>query len=145
MTNENNISQNAGTKYFKANYSVVKFVVFSLLTFGIYGIYTMAKMGEHLNMLATRHDGQKTMNFWLLFFLVGPITLEIGTIVWYHKFSKRIGNEQIRRELPRTVGAGTFWLWNVLGCIILIGPLVYMYKIMKAMNLLEEDYNKKGL
>ena len=32
----------------------------------------------------------------------------------------------------------------ILGCLIIIGPLVYCHKMMKSMNLLCADYNVRG-
>ena len=34
--------------------------------------------------------------------------------------------------------------WNWLGSLILVGPLVYTHKLMKAMNKLNEDFNMNG-
>ena len=84
------------------------------------------------------------MHFCLLFFIVAPITLGIANIVWYHKISNRIGNEIKRRNIAYNFSAADFWLWNVLGSFIVIGPLVYMHKLFKATNLMCADYNVKG-
>ena len=51
------------------------------------------------------------MHYCLMFFLVGWVTLGIGWLVWYHRVSGRIGEEQAARGLPVTVTASTFWLW----------------------------------
>lgn len=34
--------------------------------------------------------------------------------------------------------------WNVLGFFIIIEPLVYTYKLLRAMNGLCADYNTRG-
>lgn len=128
----------------QANFSLAKFLLLSLITFGIYGVYTFAKMGNCLDIAASRYDGKKTMSFWLVFFLVGPVTLGIGFLVWFHKFSDRLGKELARRGLPETFSAGTFWLFDVLGAFILVGPFLYIYKLSKAMNALVENYRKAG-
>ncbi len=41
-------------------------------------------------------------------------------------------------------GAGTFWLWGVLGSLIVIGPLVFLHKLFKAVNMLNESFNQIG-
>lgn len=122
----------------------VKSILLTIITLGIYSIVLFTKMGEELNITASKYDGKKTMNYCLLFFIVGPLTLGIGYLVWFHNFSKRIGNELSRRGLDYSFGASTFWLWNVLGSLILIGPFVYLHKITKAINVINEDYNTKG-
>lgn len=78
------------------------------------------------------------------YIFLGIITLGIGGIVWYHNLSDRVGNELKRRGIPIEFGASTYWLWNVLGSLIVVGPFVYMAKLLSAMNALCEDYNVKG-
>ena len=84
------------------------------------------------------------MHFCLLTFIVAPLTLGIGAIVWMHKISARIGGELKRRDVGYGFGAADFWLWGVLGSIIVVGPFIYMHKLLKAMNKLSENYNING-
>lgn len=128
----------------KTSRGAVKSILLSIITLGIYSIVLYYKMSSELNITATRYDGKKTMNYALLFFLVGPLTLEIGTLVWFHKFSSRIGDELKRRNIQYSFGAGTFWGWNVLGLLIVVGPFVYLHKVIKAINLINADYNVNG-
>ena len=128
----------------KTNRGAIKAILLTIVTLGIYAIVLYYKMSSELNITASRYDGKKTMNYALLLFLVGPLTLEIGTLVWYHKFSKRIGAELKRRNIDYSFGAGSFWLWNVLGILILVGPFVYLHKLIKAINLINADYNVRG-
>lgn len=128
----------------KANFGLFKTILLSVITFGIYGVYALGKAGSTLNIIAGRYDGKKTMSFWLVFLLLGTITFGIAYIVWFHKISARIGKEIVRREIQYSFGAGSFWLWNVLGSLILVGPFVYLHKLFKAMNLIIENYNQNG-
>ncbi|MCR5823822.1 MAG: DUF4234 domain-containing protein [Lachnospiraceae bacterium] len=128
----------------KTNRSLLVFILLNAITLGIYGLIAMSNVGESLNCAASKYDGKKTMHYCLLFFIVGPLTLEIGSLVWFHNMSSRVGNELKRRGIDYSFGAGTFWGWNVLGLLILVGPLVYTHKLFKAMNLICEDYNVKG-
>lgn len=128
----------------KANFGLLKTILLSLITFGIYGVYVFAKAGSTLDFIAGRYDGKKTMSYWLLYFLVGPITCGIAYLVWFHKISSRIGSELSRRRIDYKFGAVTFWLWNIVGLLLIVGPFVYCYKLFKAMNLLVKDYNVNG-
>lgn len=128
----------------KTNRGLFKFIIFSILTLGIYAVVYFTGIGNAVNTCARNHDGKKTMHFCLLFFIVGPLTFEIGTLVWFHKVSERIGDELNRRNIGYSFGAGTFWLWNLLGLLIFVGPFVYIYKLSKAVNLLCENYNNGG-
>ena len=84
------------------------------------------------------------MHYCLVFFLLGPITCGIFSIIWMHGISQRIGDAARARNVNTDFGAGTFWLWNVLGSMIVVGPFIYLHKLFKAMNLLSADYNING-
>lgn len=123
---------------------LLKYVLLGLVTFSIYDIWQMSEVGDSLNLLAFKRDGKHTMHYCLMFFLVGWVTLGIGWLVWYHRVSGRIGEEQAARGLPVTVTASTFWLWGILGSLIAVGPFIYIYKLLHAMNDLSADYNVRG-
>lgn len=120
-----------------------KFFFLTLITLGIYGLVVMYHISEEINLVAAR-DGKKTMNYLLLTFLLTPLTLGIADLVWYTRLSRRIGDELDRRGLGYKFGAGTFWGWNILGALIIVGPAIYTAKLMKSMNLLNESYNSKN-
>lgn len=102
---------------------------------------------EHGPIMGSRVNQRRlpiTMHYCLMFFLVGWVTLGIGWLVWYHRVSGRIGEEQAARGLPVMVTASTFWLWGILGSLIAVGPFIYIYKLLHAMNDLSADYNVRG-
>ncbi|MBQ4283738.1 MAG: DUF4234 domain-containing protein [Lachnospira sp.] len=128
----------------KTNRSTVSVILYTILTCGIYNLIFYNGIGDDINFVASKRDGKKTMNYILLYFIVGPLTCEIATIVWFHNISQRIGDEARARGVDTSFGAGTFWIWNVLGALILVGPFVYIYKLCKTMNKICEDYNNRG-
>ena len=128
---------------FRTNRGMLKFVLLSMLTFGIYGIVCLSHISSEINIIA-RNDGKSTTHFCLMYFLYSWLTLGIAPLVWYTRISGRIGEELCRRNLPYSFGAGSYWGWNIFGSLILIGPLVYTHKLMKAMNFLAADYNVRG-
>lgn len=138
------VASSAPVGQLKTNRSLVKFILLSIITLGIYSIVFYSSISNDINVIASRYDGKKTMHYCLLFFLVGPLTLGIGFIVWYHKISARIGNELHRRNISYNFDASTYWLWSVLGSMILVGPFVYLHKLATASNLLAEHYNVNG-
>lgn len=134
----------APAKQLKTNRGLVKYILLSLVTLGIYPLVVMSAVSTDINIIASRYDGKKTMHFCLLAFIFSWLTFGIAPIVWYHKISARIGNELDRRGISYSFGAGSFWGWYVLGSMIVVGPLVYLHKLLKAMNLLSENYNING-
>ena len=135
---------NAPVKQLKTNRGLLKFILLTVVTLCIYPLVYYTKLGCDVNTIASRYDGKKTMNFCLLAFVFTLLTFGIAPIVWGHRVSNRIGAELARRGIDYTFNAGTFWLWNVLGSFIIVGPFIYLYKMCKAMNLLCEDYNLVG-
>ena len=128
----------------KTNRSFIKTVLLSLITFGIYGLICYGHITDDVNLVCSRYDGKKSMNYYLLTFIVGPLTLGVGSIVWMHKICERIGTELTRRQMDYHFGAKDFWLWGVLGSLIIIGPLVFTHKFFKAVNKMNANFNQFG-
>ena len=140
---ENNVNY-APVGQLKTNKGLLKTILLSLITFGIYPLVVMSAVSNDINIVASRYDGKKTMHYCLLTFIVAPITFGIAGIVWSHKISNRIGNELRRRGIAYSFSATDFWLWNVLGSFIVVGPFVYLHKMFKAVNLMNQHYNMNG-
>lgn len=128
----------------KTNRSLLKYILLSMITFGIYGLVVMSAVSTDINTIAGRYDGKKTMHFCLVVFIFAWLTLGIVPLVWSHKLCNRVGAELARRGINYRLGAGTFWGWGVLGAFIIVGPFIYIHKLLHSMNLLAADYNTKG-
>lgn len=125
------------------NRGMLKMIFLGLVTFGIYPTVIYSRIASELNIVASRYDGRKTMPFMAMCSLAA-LTLGILPWVWYHNLCNRIGNELKRRDINYKFSAAYFWLWNVLGSLIIVGPFIFMHKFMKAMNKINEDFNKVG-
>lgn len=136
--------QNTPVRQLKTNKGLVKYILLSLITFGIYPLVIMSSISSDINLIASRYDGKKTMHYCLLTFIFTWLTFGIAPFVWYHRISNRIGNELNRRGIAYSFGAGSFWGWFILGSFIFVGPFIYIHKLFKAMNLLSADYNING-
>lgn len=119
-------------------------MLLSIITLGIYGIVVLSNISQEINQVASSRDGKHTMHYCLIFFIFSWLTLGIAPLVWYHRICNRIGNELAARSLPYSIGAGTYWGWAILGSLIVVGPFVFLYKFLKAMNILNEDYNRNN-
>ena len=120
-----------------------KMFFLGLLTLGIYPMVIWSRIVTELNLVASRYDGKRTMPFFAMWMLA-PVTLGIYPLVWMHRFCGRIHRELNRRTIGWAFGPRTFWLWGVLGSLILVGPFIFCHKLMKAMNKLNADYNING-
>lgn len=124
--------------------NLIKYILFSIITFEIYPLVVHCKISNEINVVASRYDGKKTMHYALVFFLFSWMTAGIVPLVWICRLCSRMGNELVRRQIGYSFGAKDFWLWNVLGSLILVGPFIFMHKFLKSMNLLNTDFNEKG-
>ena len=124
--------------------SFAAYFFLNIITFGIYALVQVTHISEEINLIASKHDGKHTMNFLWMFFIFNWLTCGIATLVWYHRISNRIGDELRRRGVQSDFSADTFWLWYILGSLIWIGPFVYVYKRINAMNQLNALYNAEA-
>ena len=123
--------------------SLAKMVFLGMVTLGIYPLVIWSRMVTELNLAASRADGMRTMPYFAMVWLL-PLTLGIYPLVWFHRFSRRVGLELLRRDIDRAFGARDFWLWGVLGSLILVGPFVYVHRLTGAMNAINADFNARG-
>ena len=172
--------------------SLLKMIFLGLITFGIYPLVIYSRISTEINMVASRHDGERTMHY-LFMCMLAPLTLFIYPFIWIHNLCNRIGDELDRRSIRYRFRAMHFWLWNFLYSILLIlaetaagvilylqyeadpynihslafqvmtmplylqsliavalaliaciGPFIFVHKMMKATNLMNADYNRKG-
>ncbi len=124
----------------KEDRSVLLLYLLTIVTCGIYSIIYYISFSFDLDKVASRHDGKKTMNY-LFAYLLGIFTFSIVTDIWLYGVTERMENELKRRDINYKFGTSDFWWWGIFGSLILIGPVVYNYKMTKAMNLLCKSYN----
>ena len=125
------------------NRSLAKMFFLGILTCGIYPAIISCYMVEDINLIASPHDGRRTMHP-VAAGMLGFITFGIYSLVWEHGLCNRIRDELNRRNISYRFDASTFWLWCVLGSFILVGPFVFLHKYCTAMNCLADDYNQNG-
>ena len=113
------------------NRGMWKMLLLGILTLGIYPTIIYYYMYEDINIIASRHDGKRTMHPVAMSFLC-VITLGIYYFVWMHKLCKRIGNELDRRSVDYRFGPKYFWLLDVLlGWVLYIPIIPALYNALR--------------
>jgi len=128
-----------------ANYNAFGFIFLSIITLGIYTIIWHNRLSKDINTMVCHHDGKRTWNgavILIITMITAAFTYGIPWFIWHHMTANRIGTELRRRRIKCTLGAKDFWIWCILGAFVLIGPIVYAYKVCRAMNALIMDYNQ---
>ncbi|MCL2575555.1 MAG: DUF4234 domain-containing protein [Defluviitaleaceae bacterium] len=106
-------------------------LLLSMVTCSIYGIWWFWKVGEDVNAIIGGRDGERTINYVLMWFL-GILTFGISTIVWFHLTTKRIEGELAHRGFSTgEFNVSTYWKFSGIPSIVLqiisIGYLVYYF------------------
>ena len=65
----------------KTNRGLLKLILLSFLTFGIYGLVVMSVVSRDINIIASRHDGRKTMHYCWIYFIFSWLTFGIVPLV----------------------------------------------------------------
>lgn len=115
------------------------FMILSILTLGLYGVFFFIPFSFDLDKIVP--SSKKQINY-LWAFLISLFTFNIVIDVWHYQTAKRVSEALDERQIDYEFGTGDFWLWFVLGSLIIVGPFVYFHKLCRAMNLLCAHYNE---
>jgi magnesium-transporting ATPase (P-type) len=124
-------------KNLKTNRGLLKFILLSIITFGVYALVFWCGVGKDVNTIASEHDGKRSMNY-IAVFLLSAITFGIVALVWTINLCTRIANELNRRNINICKFSALVLLWIL---VPFVGGFVFLYKLIKAMNTLAESYN----
>ena len=122
---------------------LMRFLLLTIITAGIYALFFFSSIGEDMNLLASRHDGRRTPPL-LLWPVIAVLTLGVGWFVCWHLLCARVRDELWRRDIESDFGPRKFWGWDVFGWLIVVGPFIFLHKLCVVMNKLSVDYNRRG-
>ena len=124
------------------NRSLLKYILLSLITFGIYGLYFFYKLAKDVNVICNG-DGRKTKGL-IAFILLSIITCGIYSFIWYYGLGNRLAANAPRYGISFTENGTTVLMWQLFGALICgIGPFIAMHIIIKNTNALATAYNAK--
>lgn len=123
---------------------LVKIVLLSIITFGIYGLIHVCGIVKDLNKCRQGHgETKKSMNPIGVVFL-SVITLGIVPIVWGHRLTKRMSDELEYRDISYSLKEWHYWVYEILLCETVVCPIIYLHKLIKASNLINNHHNTYG-
>jgi len=103
-------------------------VLFSIITFGIYGIYWLVSTSNEL-----KESGADMPNPWILLAILIPIVNIVVILYYYWKYSKAM--EQVTNG--KVNGILMFVLWLVFGLISVIWAQLELNKLAKGVQTVE--------
>ena len=123
---------------------LVKIVLLSMITFGIYGLINACGIVKDLNKCRQGHgETKKSMNPVAVVFL-SVITFGIVPLVWGHRLTKRMSNELEYREISYSLKVWHYWVFGLLLVATVVCPIIYLHKLIKASNLINKHHNTYG-
>ena len=127
--------------FFKDNRGLFKYIVFTILTLGIYALYYIHAVHKELNFTC-HEDGKKTRGL-LGYILLSAITCGIYMFIWWYKAAHRMEMFKLRYSLSTNFTAGNFLLWMLFGPILFgVGGLVATYKFIHMHNAINHFNNE---
>ncbi len=119
---------------------MAKFVLFSIITLGIYSLYFYYAMARDLNTIC-EGDGNRTAGL-IQLLLLSLVTCGIYYFYWYYKFANRVRDNGRRYGVVINEGGGTVLLWLLLGSLLCgVGYFVSLHIFIRNFNTLAMAYN----
>ena len=125
----------------KTDRSLLKYVVFNILTCGIYGFFFIQGLSKDMNTMCAG-DGKHTRGFWGWLGL-NLCTVGIYSLVWM----RDIGNRQALNATRfgcdfEETGTSLLW-WTTAGLFLfLLGPFIAMNILIRNTNSMAASYNR---
>ena len=124
--------------------SLAAYILLSLVTCGIYGLYFFYKLAKDVNTMC-EGDGENTPGL-AAFILLSYVTCGFYAYYWYYKVGNRLQANAPRYGLAFQENGTTVLIWCVVGYLTCgIGNWVAMYFIIKNTNALGAAYNARLL
>ena len=123
------------------NRGIFKYIIFTILTCGIYGYWFVYTMARDVNEMC-KEDGDKTGGL-LAYILLSFITCGFYSIYWEYKIANRLQENAPRYGISFSENGTSVLLWILIGAFICgIGPFVAMNILIKNTNRLAVEYNR---
>lgn len=122
------------------NRSLGKYIIFSIITCGIYSYWFIYKLAQDVNILCSE-DGKNTGGI-VKFILLSIITCGIYAWFWYYNIGNRLAENAPRYNLNFSENGTSVLMWMIFGVFLCgIGPFVAMHILIKNTNALAFAYN----
>ncbi len=122
--------------------SIVKFIIFSIITFGIYDIWYFYHLINDVHILF--YDEDEPLPKYPKYLLYSIFTLGIYNIYYWLKVTDKMRSEARKRKLDIELSTSLIILSLVFSYALSGLPGLCAYAIIfKALNVIAEDYNKK--
>lgn len=127
----------------KTDRNILMYILLSIVTCGIYGIYFWYMYTEDINKVCAG-DGNESPNY-ILVWLLSIVTCGIYGFYWYYKQGNRLQAAAPRYGLNFQENGTSVLLWMLLGSFLCgIGVFIGIHILIKNLNALAIEYNNKS-
>ncbi len=119
-----------------------KFLVYGLITFGIYQIYFMWTLVNDINIACEYKEPGRKSPHYLVVVLLSIVTLGIYSFIWYYQQGNRLKSAGERYGIRIEESGAVYLMWMIFGLLLFgVGPVVALYFLIHNANLVCEAYN----
>lgn len=123
-----------------SNRGLLKYILLTIVTCGIYGLYFYHKLAADVNVMC-EGDGKKTAGL-LKLILLTVVTCGIYQFIWFYSLGNRLSENAPRYGMQFSENGTSVLMWQLFGILLCgIGPLIAMNIIIKNTNSLAAAYN----
>lgn len=125
------------------NRSFIKFLLLSIITFGLYGLYFMTTLTSDVNTVC-EGDNESTTNFFIMIIL-GCITCGLYPFWWYYKLGNRLNKAGHIFGVDIPDSGTTFIFYAILSPFTFgLISLLLFYRMIDDVNKLSAAYNARN-
>ena len=126
----------------KTDWSLLMYILLSIVTCGIYSFYFIYKLAQDVNQMCAE-DGD-TVGGLGAYILLSIVTCGIYSWYWLYKIQNRMNANAPRYGAMIPENGTTVLLWSVVGTLLCgIGSFIGMHIILKSANKLGRAYNAR--
>ena len=131
-----------GEGFVPTDRSLVKYIIFTILTCGIYSFFFIHHLARDVNIIC-EGDGKKTRGLGQ-YILLTFVTCGFYSLYWLYSIGNRLQETAPRYGKNFTENGTTILLWTLVGSLACgLGPYVAMHILITNTNSLAQSYNEK--
>ena len=126
----------------KTDYNLLIYILLSIVTCGIYGMYMIYKMAQDCNQICAE-DGDSVCGLGM-YILLNIVTCGFYSLYWLYKIQNRLYAAGPRYNVHIAEDGGKVLLWMIVGSLVCgIGSFIAMNIMFKSLNALGMAYNAR--
>ena len=130
-------------RYYKENRNILVYFFLSLLTLGIYGIWTLHCLVQDANEFC-KEDGKKSSGV-LILILFSLLTCGLYGIFWHYRIADMLEQHAKKKKIETKLSASMVLIAQLIG-VLLFTPIVLvgLHMIFQATNAIAEYHNDEA-